>query len=225
MDLKERILDLLEKRNLTIKQLAEKIGMSETGFHSTLKNNTFKFETIVKICQILGVNVSYFTDKFAGEPINFNNPFNEIKDQGIDFSKEPDQFRSYEVFTKMINISLDLNRKSKGMKFSNALSTIFDINEFLEEYYKKHYFEYMRIMNGYIEKSLIDKKSKSAIFKELLPHLVKKLNEPKLNPKPIFKLEKLMINTFNEIKQHVTEEDEDLFEMIGGIEVDIEHVR
>ncbi len=217
MDLKERILDLLEKRNLTIKQLAEKIGMSETGFHSTLKNNTFKFETIVKICQILGVHVSYFTDKFAGEPINFNNPINDIDDDMYDLPNPIDSL-SYENFLKQMTISYELNIKSGGLKMTRAIANIHEIYHFLDDYYKKYYHKYGKVMNMHIEKSLKENKSKTAIMKELLPFLNKRHKDPMINPKPIFKLEKAMITFFKEVSINVPKEDEDLQESIHEVQ-------
>lgn len=214
MELKEKILDLLEKRNLTIKQLAEKIGMSETGFHSTLKNNTFKFDTIIKISAELGVNVSYFTEKGEDEIDLSKVSFDDFMKTQVIIDKDFGKHEHFSIIGKAWDIAKEIDRKAGGAKLSLALSNISDLNEFIESYFDQYYYGYFRSLNQFIEKALKDKKSKTTIIKELVPALSIVLSDEKLNIKPILKYEKTLLAFFNEISKNVPEEDESLYESI-----------
>jgi transcriptional regulator with XRE-family HTH domain len=52
-----KIRNLAVNKNINLKDLAEKIGMSEGGFHQSLKNNTLKVSVIEKIAEILQIPV------------------------------------------------------------------------------------------------------------------------------------------------------------------------
>ena len=55
-----KIKNLVKKREISIKFLAEKIKMTESGLHSALKNNSVKIKTLHEISIILDVDISYF---------------------------------------------------------------------------------------------------------------------------------------------------------------------
>ncbi len=56
----QKIKDLCKKHNMTLKELSEKIGLSQTGLQGIFKNNSTSIETLQKICQVFGVSVDYF---------------------------------------------------------------------------------------------------------------------------------------------------------------------
>lgn len=62
--LAEKIKDLCSNRRMTIPQLAEKIGMSKS-FYTTLKNDSLKVETLIKIADVLEVPITSFFDNEA----------------------------------------------------------------------------------------------------------------------------------------------------------------
>jgi transcriptional regulator with XRE-family HTH domain len=59
MKIEERIKDLCYDHKMTIPQLAEKIGMS-SSFYSTLKRDSLKVSTLIKIAEVFEVPVSMF---------------------------------------------------------------------------------------------------------------------------------------------------------------------
>jgi len=57
------IKNFCKSKLLTIKDLALKIGMTESGLHYTLKNNTLKVETLQKIAGVLDIPIGNFFNK------------------------------------------------------------------------------------------------------------------------------------------------------------------
>lgn len=45
------------KRNITLKQLAEDAGISETGLHQMLNRKSMRVETLINIAEVLEVSV------------------------------------------------------------------------------------------------------------------------------------------------------------------------
>ncbi len=46
---------IAKTKKIRLKALAESVGMTEVGFHQAIKNNTLKFDTVIKICEVLEV--------------------------------------------------------------------------------------------------------------------------------------------------------------------------
>ncbi len=57
-----KIKDLSSEKNISLKHLAVKIGLSEQGLHSSIRNETLKIDTLEKIASALGVSVCDFFD-------------------------------------------------------------------------------------------------------------------------------------------------------------------
>ena len=62
-----RIAEIRKKMRLSEKQLAEKIGMTVTGFRQAMSKNEFKSSTLITISKVLEVTVSYL---FGEQPNN-----------------------------------------------------------------------------------------------------------------------------------------------------------
>jgi transcriptional regulator with XRE-family HTH domain len=56
----QKIKELCKRHNMTLKELSEKIGLSQTGLQGIFKNNSTSIETLQKICQVFNVSVEYF---------------------------------------------------------------------------------------------------------------------------------------------------------------------
>ncbi len=82
----QRLKELLLRKNISIKDFAKKIEMSEIGLHNALKNNSTKIETIYKIAKALNINPSYFfkTDEELNDDIKIKD-YHKIAQQAIDF--------------------------------------------------------------------------------------------------------------------------------------------
>lgn len=59
----QKIKDLAEKQNISIRMLAERVGLKENQIHVMCRNNSTKIDTLEKIAKELGVSVSYFFDE------------------------------------------------------------------------------------------------------------------------------------------------------------------
>ena len=93
MTVNQDIRKLIELKKMSVKEMSEKINMSEKGFHDLLKRNDLKLSTLEKIAQALGVDIKYFfKDKndnkfFSDNKINYqkqkgeNNTLNGPKDE------------------------------------------------------------------------------------------------------------------------------------------------
>lgn len=57
----EEILEIMEKRGITKKEMAEMIGISESGFYSRAAAiNDFTVSELEKMCEILGIRFQLF---------------------------------------------------------------------------------------------------------------------------------------------------------------------
>lgn len=54
---------LANEKNISLKEICLKIGISEQGFHKMFKTNSIKVDILEKIASVLGVHVNYFFDK------------------------------------------------------------------------------------------------------------------------------------------------------------------
>ena len=57
-----RIRKLIDNNNLTIREFAEKIGVSEPGIHNMFRTNDMKVSTLQKIADYFDVPITYFFD-------------------------------------------------------------------------------------------------------------------------------------------------------------------
>jgi transcriptional regulator with XRE-family HTH domain len=56
------IRDLVENKNMTIRELSNKIGMTDSAMHALIKKGSTNTSTLEKIAQELDVPVGYFFD-------------------------------------------------------------------------------------------------------------------------------------------------------------------
>lgn len=59
----QKIKDLAEDRKMSIRDLAEKVGLKENQIHVMCRTNSTKIDTLEKIAYALGVPVAYFFDE------------------------------------------------------------------------------------------------------------------------------------------------------------------
>ena len=55
-----RIKTELEQRNLSIKELCHKIGVSEQGLHQMIRKQSMKLEVLERISRVLNVDMAYW---------------------------------------------------------------------------------------------------------------------------------------------------------------------
>jgi len=101
-----------KEKHITIKELSEKIGMSERGLHKSIKNNSISAEYLEKIAHVLDISVSTFfendknkeTEKYCSilKAISETDKNDIIKDYNIFFKKLP-KFNDVSDFNKQLN--------------------------------------------------------------------------------------------------------------------------
>jgi transcriptional regulator with XRE-family HTH domain len=103
---------LLHQRDISQKEMAEKIGMSEPAMSNAMRRGDFKVATLEKIAKVLNVNMSVF---FNDDPVQ--NTFNEPKatyktsnNSEIEklIKERDDALKQYKFALKSINYLLEL---------------------------------------------------------------------------------------------------------------------
>lgn len=61
----QKIKDFAEKKKISIRELAEKVGLKENQIHVMCRTNSTKIDTLEKIAYALGVSVSCFFDDIS----------------------------------------------------------------------------------------------------------------------------------------------------------------
>lgn len=222
MQLKEKILELLEQRKLTIKELAEKIGMSETGFHSTLKNNSFKYETMRKISDVLHVGIEHFGGSIwdkINEPSIHPMPSEEEMRR---IERLPQNVAKRKRFEIEWNSMKSIKKKAGIAPIHNAIGSIDTLKDFFDEYYDEFLNIYLDEVKKKIKTKIEYNRTKQEIVDDILPELKEKLDFEKLEIKALIKLEKATINFFNEISKHVTKSNKRLYESLQDVKEELD---
>lgn len=63
---------LCDKKGITLKELSDKVVISETGLHQIFKSGSTKVITLEKIAKALGVPITTFFDDDPNDRIDFN---------------------------------------------------------------------------------------------------------------------------------------------------------
>lgn len=66
----ERIKELCEKKNVTMKQAAIELGMTEQSLHKIIKANSTKIDTLLTMAQYFAVEPAYFFDNYSADTTN-----------------------------------------------------------------------------------------------------------------------------------------------------------
>ncbi|MDI9858019.1 helix-turn-helix domain-containing protein [Flectobacillus roseus] len=68
----EKLKKALKEKGMTQVELCEKIGMSQGGIKRMIDSGSTRVDTLEKICDILGVPITYFLDvETKEEPVGF----------------------------------------------------------------------------------------------------------------------------------------------------------
>ncbi|MBI3234696.1 MAG: helix-turn-helix domain-containing protein [Bacteroidetes bacterium] len=97
-------------RKITLKSLANQIGMSEIGFHQALKADRLKMNTIIKICEVLNTSTDYLLIDSIEEDIKHNGlsaTDRILKDKSTD-----PRFNSSENVKKIKQIKIDREKSN-----------------------------------------------------------------------------------------------------------------
>jgi len=120
----EKIKLILYEKNISIKEFAEIIDMSEAGLHRAFKNDDFKISTLQKIAEKLNIEVGYFFGK------------SEIEEENISLKKF-----SKEMYNVMIDLFLTFNEKRYNEIPDERISQITSEVNRINDFYKKNFKE------------------------------------------------------------------------------------
>lgn len=124
--LEEKIKEFAKEKNISIRQLCIKIGMTENGFSKALKNNTLKLNVLKKISSELEVSIhDFFEDDNNDYYDEYENLDNQIKNLQT-------AIRKYAILGKaLIDFSYDDIRNIVDYDFGELKEPI------SEDYYKR----------------------------------------------------------------------------------------
>ena len=141
--LNSKIRFLAKRNQMSIKQLAKSINMTEAGLYSAMKNNSIKVKTLHDISNILDTDISYFFSQMSDvnkliEKLENNEvtiPFAEVKDgilhisnTGRLYSQSEAEFIKHIFKLNDIRVKDEIEKKRLREK-NELLKTIGELNK------------------------------------------------------------------------------------------------
>jgi len=125
--IKTKVEDILNKKNISKVFLCEKIGITQQGYYSIFKNNSLKITLLEKIAKVLGVPVGYFFDEKKGskEIDEFQKQIKNLKEL-LEFYKDTSFILKSNVQILLMNISEILNNYIFDEKLNTYNSILID---------------------------------------------------------------------------------------------------
>ena len=119
-----KINEVLKRKKITQKELAEKIGMNERTVGQFLKSNSIKVHVLEKVSKVLDVPLSHwFSEEEAAA--DMGNPLNQMKMQGqvrkIMDEKEVNHFPDNYVSVSIVNKLMDQSEKDKKILWDHIV--------------------------------------------------------------------------------------------------------
>jgi len=119
LQLENKIKNLAKSKKIPLSELYEKIEMTGQGFNIALKNNTLKIETLLKICEVLEVDISYFFETSEVENNSFKRNDNNRKEANF-LSKNP----NIELLQKIKDLENEITLLKNFLTFHNFYFSI-----------------------------------------------------------------------------------------------------
>lgn len=102
----QKIIDLMKKEKLSMRALADILGMTGTGLGDSINNKTLKVDTLEKIANRFGLPVAYFFDEME----LINSPNTVSKD---------DYYKLMDKYNKCLEEKDGLMKSDSEIKVSN----------------------------------------------------------------------------------------------------------
>jgi len=74
-----RVRKLIDNKKITVREFAEKIGVSEPGIHNMFRTNDMKVSTLQKIADYFDVPITYFFDDIDAKNQTVDLVFDALK--------------------------------------------------------------------------------------------------------------------------------------------------
>ena len=81
IQIESKIKELSKKQGLSIRQLCQKIDITENGLSKTFKNNSLKVETLQKVANILQVDIRDFFGGVGVNSLELENKYDKLKEE------------------------------------------------------------------------------------------------------------------------------------------------
>ncbi len=107
----ENLKDLLKARKITYRDLAEGLGLSESGVKKILSSKDASFQRLVQICKYVGISLNELLEDQRSVPVDFN------EKQQSEFLKEPLLFQ---VFWMLVYERRSVEGIKKSLRLSKA---------------------------------------------------------------------------------------------------------
>ncbi len=133
----KRIRDLCDEKRLTLKELSEKIGISQNGLQRIMKDNTTRIDTLERIAKVLDVPITaFFQDKYGeNEQI-----LEEIKFQRDTYKQLNDvhnaQITIFRYFLKILEDNLQTIVKDDDMLKEDERKAIKNIELYIKFFHE-----------------------------------------------------------------------------------------
>lgn len=119
----EKIRDLCDKKNVTMKQAASDLGMTEQSLHKIIKANSTKIDTLLAISEYFKVEPAYFFDSSTSEDTD------SIKVSKEEFNGLIKKVLAYSIHGfGMVKLEWD-NKEKKFNSYFDLLKTQYSLDE------------------------------------------------------------------------------------------------
>ena len=78
----QRVKDIAERRRISIRELADRVGVKENQIHVMCRTNSTKIDTLEKIAQVLDVSISAFFEDAPNLKNYIEGDNNQLNEQG-----------------------------------------------------------------------------------------------------------------------------------------------
>jgi len=100
MNFLSKIKLLAKNKNMPIKELSKKITITQPGFYTSFRNNSLKVNTLLKISEVLDVDINYFFSDVSPSGKNekiiaLENEIKSLKDKLLDLYSDKEERELY----------------------------------------------------------------------------------------------------------------------------------
>lgn len=117
------IKEIAAKKNLSIKSLIVRIGISEPGFYKSLENNSMNIKTLARIAEVLQVSVSELINDSAESLTSRELKKNEVVSSPVTIYAPPEEKEELKqiMLEQQIEIAGLLKEKIEWMEKAHSL--------------------------------------------------------------------------------------------------------
>jgi len=157
-DIMSRIQKLAKERQITIKNLCKEVNVSEAGLYYSIKNNTLKVETLLKISKVLDVDARYFFTNEISEEIAKKNQ--ELEKQIYDSARA--QLKLYMENANLSKLNFKLKKRNTLIMYYIITKILKDesikklmIAEYINDCYDN---DFLLKLNGGIHEAVLEER-------------------------------------------------------------------